>query len=60
MTPRWSIEKIIDKLLLPSSSILFLQIGQEGEDTMKNLRTSFAGLFGNDLKWLLFYFWNNY
>lgn len=26
------------------------KIGQEGEDTMKNLRTSFAGLFGNDLK----------
>merc|ERR1711902_152848 len=24
--------------------------GQEGEDTMKNLRTSFAGLFGSDLK----------
>ena len=22
----------------------------EGEDTMKNLRTSFAGLFGSDLK----------
>ena len=44
--------KVIICIILSEFLVFCFQNGKdnEGDDTMKNLRTSFAGLFGSDLK----------